>query len=48
MEGPEGGAGGAKRQGGLGRGAVAPPQYEVWGYAPRKLKKINDDIAYFL
>jgi len=24
---------------GLGRGAVAPPQYGVWGYAPRKIVK---------
>ena len=35
-EGPERGAGGAKRRGGwsLGRGAVAPPQYEGLGAMP--------------
>jgi len=32
----------------LGRGAVAPPQYGVWGLCPQKnFQKINIEIAYF-
>ena len=33
---------------GLRRGAIAPPQYWVWGLCPRKFKKkINVEITHF-
>jgi len=52
-EGPQRGAGGAKRRSAdrgwsLGRGAVAPPQYGGLGAMPQKIfEKINVEIAHF-
>ena len=45
MEGPERGtearSAGLPRARGLGRGAIAPPQYGVWGHCPQKILKFN-------
>ena len=49
LVGDDGGAEGPERGAawGLGRGAVAPPRYGVWGTAPRKFSKLNLQICAF-